>query len=359
MKIDLIARLGSICSKQDVVLSNIKVTWPTMSIEKPDLVNCWLTQINTGLNWSQMAGCVLIMYGFLLSATKPLWKVLLAHAISGFLGTFLETCFLANKSCNTGTYVAILLGLNEVNWIIHESSTVLYSLIKVAPVMDEFTDDRKVLRKVLQVVFITLFVVFAAFRVDIGVLRVQADSVSGLDITIAHSRAFVVWGIADLIILGLIFKNLEVAWRKEQVFALLLKDVLKSSIPRVAIITINTFGIVIVGNLYGQNSESLQTYNMLLWMVKGCYPMILLFDLLTTQIMLKHHHTGKTLQCPSPRSGEKPSVERYSGQPSTKSLTPGAAANTNAGVKPIEISTPSARASAAGPTPEETFSYRI
>jgi len=225
------------------------------------LVTCWMGQINTGLNWVQMVGCVLIIYGYALSTPKPLWKILLAHAASGFFGTFLETCFLANKACETGTYVAILLGLNEINWIIHEASTVVYSLLKVAPVlaMDEPSGDSlKHTRKVFMAVFGVLFLVFSAFRINIGVLRVQEDNVGSIDISIAHSRAFIVWGIADLIILGLIIKNLnKESVKTDAAFANIVKDVLKSSIPRILIICVNTFGIVIVGQLYKSKDESL------------------------------------------------------------------------------------------------------
>lgn len=54
---------------------------------------------------------------------NALWMILLAHAFTGFFGSLLENIFLAKKVSNPTENWAILLGLNEINWIIFEAST--------------------------------------------------------------------------------------------------------------------------------------------------------------------------------------------------------------------------------------------
>lgn len=93
------------------------------------------TYSGSGLVWSQVVGtatgtnpgCVLIAYSYCLQPqflrSRPLWKVLLTHAITGFLGSLCENIFLAKQISDPNENWAVLLGLNELNWVIFESST--------------------------------------------------------------------------------------------------------------------------------------------------------------------------------------------------------------------------------------------
>ena len=46
-----------------------------------------------------------------------------------------------------------------------------------------------------------LFIPFAVFRIQIGVLRVAYNMTGNAAISLAHAYAFIFWGIADLIVM--------------------------------------------------------------------------------------------------------------------------------------------------------------
>ncbi|KAJ3098280.1 hypothetical protein HDU96_011146 [Phlyctochytrium bullatum] len=68
-----------------------------------------------------------------------------------------------------------------------------------------FTHDA--LRKGFGYFMLTLAVVFAALRLNIGRLRFTENSLGSPSIATAHSYAFLVWGVADLVILALLVWN--------------------------------------------------------------------------------------------------------------------------------------------------------
>ncbi|KAJ3345818.1 hypothetical protein HDU91_007226 [Kappamyces sp. JEL0680] len=235
------------------------------------------TYSGSGLVWSQVVGtatetnpgCVLIAYSYCLQPqflrSRPLWKVLLTHAITGFLGSFCENIFLAKQISDPNENWAVLLGLNELNWIIFESSTVAYSILKLDIII---LDPRHVLW--LHRVMFVLFLGFAAFRIDIGVLRYRFNTTMNEDIAQAHAHAFVWWGVADLIVLVLLMH-----------YTL---DYVKMAIL-----------IVIVGQLTA-SSQAVTNLNTWVWTVKGVYPIVLLFDMQTTKTVLASNDRSKEHQ---------------------------------------------------------------
>jgi hypothetical protein len=68
----------------------------------------------------------LIFYAYIArpgASKTPLWNVLLLHAFTGFFGSLIENVFIAKSISNPSENWSILLGLNEANWIFHESTT--------------------------------------------------------------------------------------------------------------------------------------------------------------------------------------------------------------------------------------------
>ncbi|KAJ3214906.1 hypothetical protein HDU67_001055, partial [Dinochytrium kinnereticum] len=264
----------------------------SVAIPTPSFDQCWMAAIGGGLQWSSLIGCFLIFYCFAFSKTEMLWRVLFAHALSGFLGTLMETAFIAAKrDCvplaapapTPPTSLAYILLLNEINWIVHESTTVWYSYIKTSVI---FTSES--LRKVFTILMIVLFIAFSTLRVNIGRLRFSENTLNNADIAAAHSYAFLVWGFADLIILFLLVWNVwdHVKRRANAESKGMIMTLMNSSIPRIAIIFFNTFAIVAIGQLKPPTPTIINNFNSFLWLVKGSYPMILLLDILMTKSLL-------------------------------------------------------------------------
>ncbi|KAI8899010.1 hypothetical protein BC833DRAFT_587408 [Globomyces pollinis-pini] len=65
----------------------------------------------------------------------------------------------------------------------------------------------------------------------------------------------------------------------------LLFALLKSSIPRILILVVNSLIIVVIGQL-ASPTPGTRNLNALVWSIKGAYPIILLFDIHTTKDML-------------------------------------------------------------------------
>jgi hypothetical protein len=230
----------------------------------------WLqTYAGSGLAWVQSCSCVLIMYAYVISNKKFNWKILLAHGVSGFCGTMIENTFIAKKVCCSAENWAILLGLNEICWIVHEASTVIYSQIKLETVI-----MNKKVKLALRGVMGLLFIGFVIFRIQIGVLRVQYNTTGNALIGEAHSNAFIFWGLADLIIFGLLIYNahIEITKHENSQSASLFLVLTQSSVPKLFVIVLNTILIVIVGQIRGTPSQGISDLNTLIWSVKGTYP---------------------------------------------------------------------------------------
>jgi uncharacterized membrane protein len=233
-----------------------------------------------------VVGCSYLCYQYLLSdRASTMVYVLFAHGLSGLIGIFVETAFGAHKQCQISSNVAILLGLNEICWIINESSSVLYSYLKCRSVIPlKYT-------KFIEAYFISLFIGFFGCRINIGVLRVKHNVINSLTISEAHSFAFIFWGLADVTVMGLLLYAFNKNRKKDTVTsydALLI--MLRSSLPRLFCMTLNTLCIVVVGFIGGFFPElmvaSLVDFNIVLWIIKGSYSIILLLDWLNTKEMI-------------------------------------------------------------------------
>ncbi|KAI9337711.1 hypothetical protein DFJ73DRAFT_950670 [Zopfochytrium polystomum] len=276
---------------------------------------CWLESVNGGQAWSKLVGCALAIYCWSLSSKKSLWNVLLVHAVTGMLGTLIEDGWVAAANCGfqrPGVVSAAswMLLANEVNWILHESMTVYYSYIKTKVVIRSPHID-SLLHKALCL----LFLFFAGARLNIGRLRYSANLLSDPDIELAHNFAFLIWGLADLVLMVLLVLNVldYAAGRSRsrsrqsrqhrpttaatttttlQQGEFVLKTLLNSSIPRFAVIFANTLLICLVNFVahYADHAAigylTLQNVSKFAWMVKGSYTTLLLLDILMTRFLL-------------------------------------------------------------------------
>lgn len=191
----------------------------------------------------------------------------------------MEAAFIAHHTCGTPIpNDQYLLGLNEVNWIIHEVTTVLYSYMKAEVII-----RNEKIKKVVKAVMFLIFLAFSACRINIGALRVFYSVTGNAAISQAHSYAFICWGLADLIVLGLLISNALSLQKTSNVASKqTITVLLTSSIPRIAIIIINTLVIVVIGNIPEPNATT-KNMNTLCWMIKGVYPFVLLIDILMTK----------------------------------------------------------------------------
>ncbi|KAJ3247870.1 hypothetical protein HDU78_002951 [Chytriomyces hyalinus] len=247
---------------------------------------CWMNQMN-GLQWVELVGGALILYCYCLTTTSEakgyMWRTLLACGVSGICGILMETAFAAANDCgNTDPNLAYIIAFNEINWIIHEVTVVLYSLFKSLSVITNHA-----LKNSVYMIMAVLGVIFAALRINIGVNRFKFNMLGNHEISVAHSWAFISWGIADLVIIVLLVMS-TLTYMKNDAGSNIggaFKTILTSSIPRIFVIFINTICIVIVGQFMNP-SPTLSNFNHFLWWVKGTYPLIMLIDILLTKDLL-------------------------------------------------------------------------
>ena len=243
--------------------------------------------INSGPAWIELVGSALLIYGFLVSGQKKgLWLVLLMVGITGFLGVLLQNVFSAREMCCSVQGWGILLAFNEINWALNSIGAVLYSLLKLETVIPN--------PKIKQLVRISVglsMLGYTIFRIYIGVLRAMYNTPMNTQIEQAHSGAFAFWGIADLIIFGLLIYNVVrhlMDHANYQISKAISTTMLFSSFPRFFVIVFNTFFLIILSQLtsYNPTNATYQDLMNLGWMIKGTYPLILLFDIHTTKEML-------------------------------------------------------------------------
>ncbi|KAI8611663.1 hypothetical protein BC830DRAFT_1140233, partial [Chytriomyces sp. MP71] len=129
------------------------------------------------------------------------------------------------------------------------------------------------------------FVIFAALRINIGRLRFAHNRLGDTDIGEAHSYAFIVWGISDLLIFCIMMYATASQMGGKTGVKSVVGTFIKSSVPRIGIICLNTFAIVVMGQITNPSPRA-SNYNTLLWAIKGSYPCILLIDVLVTREML-------------------------------------------------------------------------
>ncbi|KAJ3313232.1 hypothetical protein HDV04_002216 [Boothiomyces sp. JEL0838] len=139
-------------------------------------------------------------------------------------------------------------------------------------------------KKVLRGVMLLLFLAFAGCRINIGINRVQDNTTMNFAIAQAHSYAFLVWGVSDIILFSLLIAN-TIDQLKVNATKKTIKVLFRSSLPRFLFLIANTFVIVVLGQLQSLD-EGQQNLNALVWTFKGSYPLVLLFDVITTRDMI-------------------------------------------------------------------------
>ncbi|KAI8914362.1 hypothetical protein EDD86DRAFT_259640 [Gorgonomyces haynaldii] len=250
----------------------------------PDFTSQWLNIYATNAaGWTQTVGCVMLIYAFFLGKRRILDQILLANGITGVFGVAVEFAFLAQQ--RQGIAWPIILLLNEVNWIVFECTIVMYSLVKLEPII-----EGKNIKMLIRGVFGVLGCAYMIARCYIGFLRYRKSTVMDAEIMKAHSWAFIVWGLADALLVCLLIvytfktiRSLRLAESKDIASA-----IFKSSIPRLALIMTNTLVIAALGLL-----DTSPTMDSLAWLIKAAYPSILLLDIQITKNMLREARTTR------------------------------------------------------------------
>ncbi|KAI8903171.1 hypothetical protein EDD86DRAFT_278861 [Gorgonomyces haynaldii] len=257
-----------------------------MSDKKPSFATALLWNLNSGSAWVEMVGALMLLYGFVLSNKKGLWKVLFVQGITSFLGVYMQNVFQAQLQASNAKGWGMLLAFNEINWILNSGAVIVYSLIKLQPVV-----QNQLYIRIIQAVIGVLLLGYSVLRVYIGILRAQIDLADSPLILQAHSYAFIFWALADVVLLALLIYNTVILVKKRGLLEesqVLSKTILSSSIPRFLVIILTTFLITIIGQLLVANptSQALNDWATVGWMLKGTYPLILLFDMLSTRELL-------------------------------------------------------------------------
>ncbi|KAI9325870.1 hypothetical protein DFJ73DRAFT_965508 [Zopfochytrium polystomum] len=288
---------------------------------------CWLEPLNGGQQWSKLMGCSLIIYSWSFSQRKSLWNVILVHAIGGLLGTLLENVWVAAANCHLMTQkpnstnfepssFAYILFVNEVNWIAHESTVIIYSYIKTRIVLKNPTVE-----KVVNYFLGAMFLAYVGLRVNIGWLRYKNNQLMDEDIALAHNYVYIAWLVADAVLMALLFLNVLDHLRQSRPSAaararhghighnssstshqsnVVVKSLLNSSLPRFAVIFFNTAIISILNfllrnpNLDDSLELTLKNFSKFTSMVKGTYPTLLLLDILMTRFLLYAKDTANS-----------------------------------------------------------------
>ena len=244
-----------------------------------------------GLGWILTIGSILIIYGYLLSTKGKLWKVLLIHGLGQLIAIFIENFFRAGQQVDkaSGIRFAWIVFPDKAALIASESATVLYSYIKLEIVLTS-----RVYRNYLKAFLIVCFLGFAAGRVWEGLVIYndqifQTITQSNISAARAQSFSAAFWVAADIAILVLLlFYTIEYL-QSGGLVSVLIGKLFQSSIPRLFIIILVTFGLLIVGLLdedLKQNNENVKNVTSWLNALKCTFPLILLFDMLTTKDLL-------------------------------------------------------------------------
>ncbi|KAI8892674.1 hypothetical protein BC833DRAFT_610992 [Globomyces pollinis-pini] len=244
-----------------------------------------------GAAWTQTVGCVLVIYAYLISNKKTLFKVLLWQGVSGLIGGLLENIYLAKRVCCSSENWSLLLLVNEANWIVYETSTVVYIMMKLQSVLSHIG-----VKRILNSTLVILLLLYSIARFNIGRIRFMENNLHSSKIITAQSYAFIVWGFVYLTLFALLIKNAiaiakQINDRRDGI-----KTILKSSLPRLTIIVLNTLLIVIFGQLITYLNPPIQRItdtNSLLMAIKSSYPLIILFDIHSTNSLLLMKSTGQ------------------------------------------------------------------
>jgi hypothetical protein len=247
----------------------------------------------------EIIGAILLVYCYSFSKSTDVWKVLFVMGISGLCGNFLQALYdlLRSKGIDS-PMLSILLIFNEVFWLyvthnvdyfknnnnrsnncsLMEAAALYYSYLKLSVVIT----DKKTL-KIYDSLIASLLFLFFLLRLNIGITRFEANSLLGPEITKAHSYAYYVWALCDLVILGIFLTNYNSFLKKGNKLAIL---VLNSSAPRMLVILINTLVIAFIQIPDHAPASDVVVPVALPWLIKRAYNVIFLIDCVITRNMV-------------------------------------------------------------------------
>jgi hypothetical protein len=237
----------------------------------------------------EIIGAILLIYCYTFSKGSDIWRVLLVMGISAFCGNVIEASYQSIRQTGyDNPLLSILLVFNEVFWFLMEAAGLLYSYLKLSVVI---MNDR--LKRICDYTMAILLVVFFSLRLNIGAQRYMANSLTGVQITIAHSYAYIAWGLGDLLVLGIFAANYRNFLKRGNKLAI---SVLNSSAPRMLIILANTLIITYLGiheslSIDQQQQQQHTAVNVITpvslpWLIKRAYNVIFLFDCIISRNMI-------------------------------------------------------------------------
>ncbi|KAJ3122466.1 hypothetical protein HK098_002804 [Nowakowskiella sp. JEL0407] len=271
-----------------------------MSDSAKTFSQCWLAALGNDRGaWTLLSASVLMAYSYTLSNRKFLWNILLVNAISGIIGIIVQTSFTAvnvvdakasvsNRGCNDiypkdGSAQAALgymLGTNEAFWYLNEVSIKVETVTKVTLA--------RPIGLALRALMGAFVIAYLPLRIFIGYLRTKNHTDWDDEIGRAHAFAFIAWGLAELIIAGMLMQ--AAIYAKDQASVLqIIRTIFSSSIFRLLVISINQICIVIVSLIpkpAGKKYDAESVFEDVLWLIRGIYPMIMIVDILSTQTLL-------------------------------------------------------------------------
>ncbi len=126
-----------------------------------------------------------------------------------------------------------------------------------------------------------------------GIIRYSANFIYDLEKfnpkqAQAQSIAFLFWGLADVAIIYLLVVNtIKYLTVPENESRNAIGQIFASSLPRLLLMSLNTCGLIILGQFdLSKASDGINNLNHWLIAIKCSYPLILLFDILTTKQMV-------------------------------------------------------------------------
>ncbi|KAI8892203.1 hypothetical protein BC833DRAFT_612388 [Globomyces pollinis-pini] len=238
--------------------------------------------------WLLTFASLSVMYCYGISDKSMLWKVMLINGLSGLTAITIQEIYQAKRLCCSTEKWAFLLFINEIFWIIHEITTVMYSLFKVEILLNQ---ERK---RMVRYMMFGLSILYTITRFILGYVRFEEDTLVGTRINQIQSYSYLIWLLADLLLLILlsysIYLHMNSTHQKTWEMIVTLSY---SSIPRLLIIMLTTLMIVFLCQSPGSlDSDVLR----LAWAIKSGFPFILLLDIHITKDLLIQHTSSNPLQ---------------------------------------------------------------
>ncbi|KAJ1546916.1 hypothetical protein HK096_004493 [Nowakowskiella sp. JEL0078] len=243
---------------------------------------CWLNA-NDGTAWVMLSSSIMMLYGFLLSNRKLMWKILLFHSVSGIVAQLIQVTYLANSNCKLGYSLDILLGFNEVSWFINEATIVLYSFFKAETVT--YVILPKTVNIILRVLLGIYLFACVAIRIYVGYIhardKVLWNNLIGANLGISYLASAAI----DVVVIAMLIVAASKYVRAENSRSSAINIIFRSSVLRLIVMNVVQITLAVVV-LIPNPSPSLVTFRSVIWLIRGLFTMILLFDIQSTHSLL-------------------------------------------------------------------------